>query len=458
MSHRANVRAVHGCWMFVVCWLTGSGALACHSSSSSGSSVARPAGVPGSSAAEADAEQPPAQRLRQWLDAHPRVAAHLIFWQDSGEWLPYPHWSAKDKSALGAAFTRRWRGESLGLPNPPENRDVRTSAERNPVTILSEQDGRDLYFALVAQSLVVEIRSDVPWSITEYSEESLAVLLDGRQTLGRVEESFPLIGLWTVPAPPGYVADWLQRNSIVGANKRDTIANMLAWSQDHLLHFLGGYTVANLVDHWGYTSGPPVSRVLEPTKYRGNQIQWPVDTQHFTAGCHGTVALLRSVLRVVNIPVVYRNMREGVEVCEARHAQAYFPTEGLYLPHGDDPYGSLDTTPRFPAIELLVDEERWEELFGDDVPDAAACANLSRNAGELAERYLTDQMLRTRCDHPDSPAALYQMMRFTNHRELAERRLVERVDAKIEQFGGCDKIPKTRLERLMTPHRHRRGR
>ena len=82
-------------------------------------------------------------------------------------------------------------------------------------------------------------------------------------------------------------------------------------------------------------------------------------TQHWTAGCHGSVGFLSAVLRAVNIPV------QPVWVCG--HELAYFITEGLYLDHGDGPYNLNVKNSPSPINSLLIDEATYELWFTTDL-------------------------------------------------------------------------------------------
>jgi hypothetical protein len=90
-------------------------------------------------------------------------------------------------------------------------------------------------------------------------------------------------------------------------------------------------------------------------------------TMHRTAGCWGTVGFMRSVLRAANIPVVR-------EACGG-HACVGFPTEGLHMSHGDDPYNMLvkraflrnDALRNVPAIDVACREAGGGDACGDIV-------------------------------------------------------------------------------------------
>jgi hypothetical protein len=68
-------------------------------------------------------------------------------------------------------------------------------------------------------------------------------------------------------------------------------------------------------------------------------------------GCHGTSALLKSVLMSALIPVVNGNS----SISDDSHAIPYFISENAFLDHGDTPYSWLATAePRYPMEQLLL--------------------------------------------------------------------------------------------------------
>jgi hypothetical protein len=84
----------------------------------------------------------------------------------------------------------------------------------------------------------------------------------------------------------------------------------------------------------------------DPVKYPFN---------HWTEGCHGTTAVLKSLLMAVQIPVA-NGSSSVVDPSKGTHAIPYFVSEHLFLDHGDDPYNHLSTSAvRFPIDQLLLD-------------------------------------------------------------------------------------------------------
>jgi hypothetical protein len=114
---------------------------------------------------------------------------------------------------------------------------------------------------------------------------------------------------------------------LIGPSRLATIYNVLQWMRQNMSHFYGQSDFGTCNAVWQYRGYPPLSRIVHGTV----DANYPtLGTQHWTAGCHGSVGFLSAVLRAVNIPV------RPVWVCG--HELAYFITEGLYLDHGDGPY------------------------------------------------------------------------------------------------------------------------
>jgi hypothetical protein len=223
-------------------------------------------------------------------------------------------------------------------------------------------------------NLLAEIGGHFPWSVLSYSAEQLQVLFDSTAIMSRtphgtftlcsgnpehpnyVKRKDNLGG--SLIAPPRYTYAFLIKNNLVGTTRLDTIAKVLQWISNHLVHFFGAANYGNMDANWQYRGIPPITRVIEGTtsSVAGS---FPA-FQHWTAGCHGTTGFLRNVLRAANIPV------QIVRICD--HGLCYFMTENLYLDHGDDPYNLDFKSTGLPAVDLLIDEATYETWFGTN-PD-----------------------------------------------------------------------------------------
>ena len=89
---------------------------------------------------------------------------------------------------------------------------------------------------------------------------------------------------------------------MIGATRLETITRVIEWCK-RLNHFIGRGDAENLYSTWQYYGAPPVIRTIEGTFYNDDIIR-----RHWTAGCHGTVNFMRSLLHTLNIPVEYINL------------------------------------------------------------------------------------------------------------------------------------------------------
>ena len=263
-------------------------------------------------------------------------------------------WSDAEKQELAAAFEDAWNwlyGQPIAVRNlneplayPPVNQNDTTTSTHSPWTAVTESYARELYLRWIGLNLAVEIGGHVPWSVTGYTAEQLQILFDsasfhvpaaGRTYLvcagspehaNYVNRKDNLGG--SLIAPPRFTLAFLRNANIVGATRAATIAQLLDWCRDNLVHFYGAADYGTMDQHWQYR-GPPAHH----PGHRRNVSTYPgamTTAEHWTAGCHGTTGFLRNVLRAVNIPV------QILRVCG--HGQARFLTEGTYLDHGDNPY------------------------------------------------------------------------------------------------------------------------
>ncbi len=375
-----------------------------------------------------------------WLTEHPFISK-TIQWEDSNGIKAYPDWSATQKADLIRMYQKVRNNESLGLTDPPPN-IANPTGDEYPVTVLSKDDAWPIFLAYVAYSLAVETSEWVSWSLTEYSQEELLELFDGSKMysydihLGGYE-----LRHTATPTPPDFTFEFMNTNNIVAEDRLQTIANILEWCRSNLAHFTGEFNAKNFEGHWQYRGYPPISRVITGTvkvvPVRSSPQNY-VNSGYHTAGCWGTTAFLRAVLRVVNIPVK--------EVLAGGHSLPYFISEDKYLSHGDDPYNqnsrNWNHPHPFPIEELFIDQSTYEAWFvlGD------AHQNIGRKVSELMIEYLPLATLNAHCQdildgksHAES--YVYNQWSALNFiysvEELEAMSFWDRMDAKIESLGGC---------------------
>jgi hypothetical protein len=342
--------------------------------------------------------QPPS--LRCWLKANPAVA-DSIKWNFQFDTNAYdvPEsakkvwsvWSSAEQQALVQAFEDAWNwyyrkkkvpGKPLPpmsnlmetITYPPVNLNDTTDDTGDPWVAVSADYAWNLYIRWIAVNLLAEIGGHFPWSVLAYSAEQLQVLFDSTAIMScKPDNTYTLCsGVPEHPnyvkrkdnlggsliAPPRYTYAFLIKNNLVGTTRLDTIAKVLQWVSNNLVHFFGDASYGNMDANWQYRGIPPITRVIEGTTSSVAGSFPPF--QHWTAGCHGTTGFLRNVLRAANIPV------QIVRICG--HGLCYFMTENLYLDHGDDPYNLDFKSTGLPAVDLLIDEATYETWFGTN-PD-----------------------------------------------------------------------------------------
>ena len=349
--------------------------------------------------------------LTCWLARNPAVAAS-IKWQLTFDTSAYdipetakkawPGWSAQEKQELVDAFEEAWRwlyaqaspfaNLNESIPYPPTNLSDTTASTGSPWVRVNAAYARELYLRWIALNLAVEIGGHVPWSVTAYTAEQLQVLFDSASFLSlgagiganfTVCNGFPEHPNYvkrrenrggSLIAPPRFTLAFMRTANLIGATRPATIAALLDWCRDNLVHFYGAADYGTMDEHWQYRGLPPITRIIAGTT---STRPGTATFAHWTAGCHGTTGFLRNVLRAVNIPV------QILRVCG--HGQVLFLTEGTYLDHGDNPYQVDFKATGLPASDLLIDETTYTAWFGTSQDNHDTnCDNISRRAIELS--------------------------------------------------------------------------
>ena len=385
--------------------------------------------------------------VQRYLEENTFVANTMLWLGTDGRRRPYHQWPQPLKYKLALAV-EQLLGAGTGLPDVmPHQAEPNGRFHR---TIYSKDDAEDLYVANVAHSLVLEMADALPWSLNDLSGHELTLLFDSRQFYSWYGTNEGVTGYrvagWTTPAPPELIWDFMGREGLIGTNRQETIIKTIHWARYHLYHYSHPSDDTNYepdVDHWDYRGGAPLARVLEGTTRKRDGKKG-----HATAGCHGTNWVLIYVLRAANIPVEYINW--------GGHAVPSFPSEGLYLSHGDDPYNALGqyTSPfpePFPTSEMLIPEDIYSDWFNASNSFDENLNNVGRRMAELGVKYLPQWLLRVRCrdiasgvSNADSQVYRPGTANIGKHWTVAELEAMnfwERMDAKIAQYGGCSKIP-----------------
>ena len=397
-----------------------------------------------------------------WISQNPRIA-NAIVWENADGAVAWPEWSNPMKAALRSAWmaARTWQANGMthfagpAWLDPPPNQDASIVAGPfHPTVLDGPTQAWPWYLATVAQSLAAEIEGWVPWSLRGFGDEALEHLLSGPQIFVRDRDDggsfdshhpgrYVIAGSSSMekctPSHPTYTYRFLVEHDLVGTTPIDTVARVLEWCRSNLHHFIGAFSPQTAEDHWQYRGLPPARRILEGTTRAGES-----QPKHWTAGCWGTSAFLRSLLRSVNLPVILR-WRCG-------HTMPYFAGAGRSLSHGDDPYSALAKAD-YPAKQLLVDANTFEAWFPFDpgasdaqqaADEATSCAHIGRRVVDLAVWNLGDALVFKYCQDQASGAShatgkVFEV--FEPHgytvAQLEATQLWQRLAAEAQAHGAC---------------------
>jgi hypothetical protein len=424
--------------------------------------------------------RPDKHRIARFTALLPDPIKNAITWNKPAQCLgglpvKFSDWSLGQKDHLAIRFAQiSERSTYPELPDVPPADVLLSESGRVRATLINPVSAWEYYTAYLAQTLQVELSGEVPWSITNYSADELDTLLNSRSLIEFLylvdDNPVPIdnyailkfgFGVDSIAnhgpvtyGDPVRIHDFLQNNNLIGSTPRLTVGLVLDWCRNNLRHYVGvdrdtglndQDTPANNVRHWGFEGYAPVERIISGTV---NQQYPELGTCHWTPGCWGTTAFLRTLLRTVNIPGERQIIGDPKSELHAT-CGFHLGNEIAYLSHGDDPYNTLTkATPPYPAGELLIDQQQFDNWFGPAVPDPNKTLNVGRRPLELAIKYLSDCLLADYCDDQANGtdhthgkvyknfASCYGVTDLEKNQDLWNR-----MDIKIGNFGGCSKIP-----------------
>jgi hypothetical protein len=369
--------------------------------------------------------------------------------------VPYSHWSTAQKQALKSAYNRVVNGTAPQLSFLPKVKLVLNNAMEVFATRLPMSAAWKYFLYYVAQSLAVESRRLVPWSLRDYTPAQLAHLFNSNSlfyyssgwdqyVVTSNHPSLPGMGA-SQPGDPVRTFAMLQALGLVGVDRVDTILRTLDWCRANLVHFYGGDTSANYAAFWQYGGYPPIDRVLNGTTHQ------QYGFHHWTAGCWGTGGFLRNTLRTVNIAVSIEG-RDGHALPHFHLPRVFRTSTDLYLSHGDDPYNwGWISTPPVPIAALPIDDPTFQGWFGSNASLPPGGSNVGRQTVELSIQYLSNYLLRLRCGDIAAGRAPAQSQVFDMQygglglyytvAQLQAMNLWQNLDARIAALGGCANIP-----------------
>jgi hypothetical protein len=306
--------------------------------------------------------------LDTWLQSYPAVANRLTWRTPNTVSMGWANFTESMRASVRQSYANAWmwlqsglEGDPFCLVDPPPNVLAPTlRSSSRPSTALGEVDAWNLWSTNIGLMMALQFGRGVPWDLGDLDSWSLAQLLDSRsmfnpEIVGGNEVYSVGDGITAqgVPVSPSTAYRFLVTNGLIGQSRRETIDRTLDWVRQNLKHFGGGQTVANMEAYWQYPGLPPMVQVLNGTYTSDPMLQFD-PFGHWTLGCHGTTALLKSLLMAVQVPVANGNST-FVPGTSGTHAVPYFVSEQLFLDHGDDPYDHLATAEvRFPIDQLLL--------------------------------------------------------------------------------------------------------
>lgn len=299
-------------------------------------------------------------RYTNFLRDHPGVRDQLL-WIDGDHpegflWLEDPD----RKKDLETALATLEKGR-VPVPETPPS----LVFESQNGLYYSPADAWKMYVNHVAQSLFMEVNRLVPWSLADYGEEEMKLLFQGAYFMTYSEASGGSYKFHHTRDGGGRdgVTDWnaalnyrfLREQELIRNSPRETLFAVTDWIRLHLSHeFIPTDDEGTYRNEWerryGYRGFPPLDRILHP----------PSGERYWIHGCMGTTSLYQSLLHSANIPV-----RKGTTRFESgRHIRPEFPTLGLLLAHGDDPYSTVNRPGinQVPTERLFLTFEEAERL------------------------------------------------------------------------------------------------
>jgi hypothetical protein len=398
--------------------------------------------------------------LDHWLVDHPRVRDAICwFGLEEDTYACWDEWTVERRHELDLAED----SARLGIPVVQEPVENLSPSPADWVTQVSAADAWNLYRSYVGHSLYLERSGAVPWSLADYSDHELRVLLHVRHFEGLVRyTSFstpPSYGYQTrylTPSSPQVALAFFRERDLLGGTTTETVRSLIGWAYRMAHQRAGLSPLETAIRNYGYAGAPLMSSILEgrlerlPEAYERSYGSSTVRV-HWTHGCHTTGKLFNWLLRSVNIPGESR-MAEG-------HNDFHFTTEGRTLTHSDDMYDnqiwlSLFLENDADPLDLPAEESQWEAWRDGEMKVTG------RNPLVLAMERLPNQWLRYRCqDYADGVEGGNEsaVFRYNNGNatggdpivtveELKAARVWERLDQAIEALGGCGSVPVPPLE------------
>jgi len=358
--------------------------------------------------------------LQCWLTHNPNVAQAMVYLNISGQ-QTFSEWPVTLQDQMYGYFDQMVSWYDAGWPVVPQPQIFPTPVPvEGPDPSYGERYmtlamGTQVYMGQVAAVLAGELTAQFPWSIAGYSPAELKPLLNQSVDYQLLWEPavthsgyYWQIGFSGSPANPSYVAVFFKVNHLLGSTAAETVALLYQWERQ-LEHFyvVSGYNTTTTDQVYTYFWGPnappiPASYVVNGTTYTGPEAVAEYAFQHYTAGCWGTQDFMSSMLKIMNIPV----QRTGVS---CGHATPVFPTAGVAMTHGDDPYDARGyVSPSVLAsptpADYLISLGKYDQLFPAGQSGSACLMNVAVQPANIAIQYGSDYLMNAYCQDQASNA------------------------------------------------------
>ncbi len=389
--------------------------------------------------------------INAWLGTNSQVADQLVWYEEGIGWIPWPQWSQGLKLLLQDAYQFALNGTSIPPLTPPKNQCVRKDIYA-PVSILTFEDARNLFFSQISWSILIDAQNLVPWNLSDLTSTELKLIFDGRENyeigctysngsydFNQSNCSFKGIKLKTgtlTPAPGHWTYGLLLANDLIGSNRKESIVKLSIWITENFVHTTTINKTGPLEEQYQYRGLPPLVTLVE------------TETKHEFSGkkymyhCWGNTQFFKLLLSQINIPV------ERFEL--TYHQMPRFRSEGISLDHGDTPYSSsIKALPpsAFPYEEIFVEDNVFEEWFGPALTWEEQLKNVGRRGSEISVKHLTYSIVNHFCDDIEEENSMADGHVYANLKdyytlaELNGYQLWQKLAGKLHTLEyGCDKL------------------
>jgi len=350
----------------------------------------------------------------------PIIARNLIWIPTLNENpCPYTAWTPAMKNDLNGFLRKLERGESIdNLANRP-----------SPFMYTADK-AWSTYLGFVAQSLWVEANKKVEWSLLDYTDDNLKLLLDARSWLKAVNAGNGVVKyqLWITRG--GHVENtdakmnynFMMNAGLLYPARGLTILGVTNWLRGHGDHFLAGVAPRNAPANmpsdekarraqWGSAGHPSMHDTLYP-KVRSyvltaasGQVADKTIKNVIVEGCSGAVGIYKALLASVNIPVKATVSFIDTPTMNTTtnelvgHNTPFFPTEDWTLTHGDDPYMMMNNAvdpviPSMSADKFHLTTPQITSMLTNCLGSADEAACKTKNKRERT-KYIVSQLVST---------------------------------------------------------------